>query len=203
MPKQLLIATNNAGKVAELRSMITDIPIEIVGLDSFAECAEVPETGDTFDQNARLKAVGYAKQTGIVALADDSGLEVSALGGRPGVLSARYGGAETSFTEKINLLLNEIVQTGDTDRRARFVCSIAIASPGGEILFSADGVCDGSIAEMPRGTGGFGYDPVFIPDGYELTFGELRAREKHKISHRGRAFLQIMPFLRRFSGRMT
>lgn len=203
MPKKLLIATSNAGKVTELRSMITDIPLVIVGLDSFADLLEVAETGDTFDENARLKAVGYAEQTGVTAIADDSGLEVAALGGRPGVLSARYGGGETSFTEKINLLLNELKQTGETDRRARFVCSIAIASPGGEILFSADGVCDGLIAQKPRGTSGFGYDPVFIPDGYELTFGELSAREKHEISHRGRAFLQIMPFLRRFSSRLT
>ncbi|MFN0140206.1 MAG: RdgB/HAM1 family non-canonical purine NTP pyrophosphatase [Pyrinomonadaceae bacterium] len=203
MPKKLLIATNNAGKVTELRSMITDIPLEIVGLDSFADLTEVAETGDTFDENARLKALGYAEQTGVTALADDSGLEVAALGGRPGVLSARYGGIETSFTEKINLLLNELKQTGETDRRARFVSSIAIASPSGEILFSADGVCDGLIAQKPRGTSGFGYDPVFIPDGHELTFGELSAREKHKISHRGRAFSQIIPFLRHFSGLST
>lgn len=203
MPKKLLIATNNAGKVIELRVMIKDIPLEIVGLDSFADLVEVEETGDTFEENARLKAVGYAQQTGVTALADDSGLEVAALGGRPGVLSARYGGLDIPFTEKINLLLAELEQTGDKDRQARFVCSITIASPIGKILFSANGFCDGFIAKKPRGLKGFGYDPVFIPDGHEMTFGELVAHEKHKISHRGRAFLHIIPFLRHFSGVST
>lgn len=196
MSKKLLIATNNAGKVAELRAML-NIPLEIVGLDSFADIIEVEETGDTFDENARLKAIGYARQTGLTALADDSGLEVVALEGRPGVLSARYGG-DTPFAEKIDLLLDELAQTNDKERQARFVCSIAIAETSGEILFTANGICDGRIARNPRGDLGFGYDPIFIPNGYEMTFGELVSHEKHKISHRGRAFLQIIPFLRHF-----
>jgi XTP/dITP diphosphohydrolase len=203
MPKKLLIATNNAGKVAELRAMLEDIPLEIVGLDIFADLSEVEETGNTFDQNARLKAVGYARQTGLTALADDSGIEVDALDGRPGVLSARYGGIDTPFAEKISLLLDELAQTGDKERRARFVCSIAIAAPSGEILFSANGICSGRISQNPSGNNGFGYDPVFIPDGHEMTFGELSGDVKHKISHRGKAFLQIIPFLRDFSGVLT
>jgi XTP/dITP diphosphohydrolase len=203
MLKKLLIATNNSGKVAELSAMIEDIPLEIVGLDSFADLIEVEETGDTFDENARLKAVGYARQTGVTALADDSGLEVAALDGRPGVLSARYGGVDIPFAEKINLLLDELAQTGNKNRRARFVCSIAITAPSGEILFTANGICNGRIAQNPRGIKGFGYDPVFIPDGHEMTFGELSGDVKHKISHRGKAFLQIMPFLRHFSGVLT
>lgn len=198
MPKKLLIATNNAGKVAELVAMLDDVPLDIVGLDHFAGVIEVEENGETFDENARLKAVGYARQAGLAALADDSGLAVDALDGRPGVLSARYGGPDTSFAEKINLLLDELAQTGDKDRTARFVCSMAIAEPNGDILFTANGICDGRIAQKPRGNLGFGYDPIFIPDGYEMTFGELVADEKHRISHRGRAFLQIMPFLRHF-----
>lgn len=203
MPKKLLIATNNAGKVAELLSMIEDIPVEIVGLDSFADLTNIEETGDTFDENARLKAVGYARQTGLTALADDSGLEVDALDGRPGVLSARYGGVDTPFAEKINLLLGELAQTGDKERRARFVCSIAIAAQDGKILLSANGICNGRITQNPRGKQGFGYDPIFIPDGHEMTFGELSAPVKREISHRGKAFLQIMPFLRDISGVLT
>lgn len=199
MRKRLLIATGNEGKIAELRSMLFDIPLELIGLDHFTHLKEVQETGATFDQNARLKAAGYAGQTGLTALADDSGLEVIALANRPGVLSARYGGAETPFSEKTKLLLDELAVTGDEVRRARFVCSIAIAAPSGEILFSAEGICDGTISQSPRGTHGFGYDPIFIPDGYQATFGELTASVKHEISHRGRAFLQIIPFLRDFS----
>lgn len=198
MHQKLLIATNNAGKVAELRAMFEGITLELVSLNNFGDLIDVEETGETFDENARLKAVSYALQTGLMALADDSGLEVEALDGRPGVLSARYGGTETTFAEKITLLLDELALTGDKDRRARFVCSIAIAAPNSEILFTANGICDGCIAQKPRGSKGFGYDPIFIPDGYKMTFGELVARKKHKISHRGRAFLQIIPFLRRF-----
>jgi XTP/dITP diphosphohydrolase len=198
MPKKLLIATNNEGKVTELREMLVDIPLELVTLKDFSNLIEVEETGETFDENARLKAVGYARQTKLTALADDSGLEVEALGGRPGVLSARYGGDDITFSEKIDLLLDELAQTGDKKRRARFVCSIAVAAPCGEILFTAEGICAGRIAQNPLGNRGFGYDPVFIPNGYEMTFGELSDDVKREIGHRGRAFLQIMPFLRHF-----
>lgn len=199
MLKRLLVATNNAGKIAELREMLSNVPLEILGLGDFDDVIEIEETGDTFDKNARLKAVGYAQQTGVMALADDSGLEVAALSGRPGVLSARYGGVDVPFSKKIDLLLRELGQASDEDRRARFVCSIAIANANGEVVFTANGICDGRIAQYPIGTQGFGYDPIFIPDGHKLTFGQLSAQEKHKISHRGRAFLQILPFLRHFS----
>ena len=199
MLKRLLVATNNAGKIAELREMLSNVPLEILGLGDFDDVIEIEETGDTFDKNARLKAVGYAQQTRVMVLADDSGLEVAALGGRPGVLSARYGGVDAPFSKKIDLLLGELRQATDEDRRARFVCSIAIANANGEVVFTANGICDGRIAQYPIGTQGFGYDPIFIPDGHKLTFGQLSAQEKHKISHRGRAFLQILPFLRHFS----
>lgn len=198
MLKRLLVATNNAGKIAELREMLSNVPLEILGLGDFDDVIEIEETGDTFDKNARLKAIGYAQQTGVMALADDSGLEVAALSGRPGVLSARYGGVDVPFSKKIDLLLGELRQATDEDRRARFVCSIAIADANGEVVFTANGICDGRIAQYPIGTQGFGYDPIFIPDGHKLTFGQLSAQEKHKISHRGRAFLQILPFLRHF-----
>lgn len=198
MSTELLIATNNQGKVNELRAFLDGAPLDLLCLADFANVAEVDETGSTFAENAKLKASGYAVQTGCLALADDSGLEVEALDGRPGVLSARYGGEGTSFAEKMALLLAEIGESADKMRRARFVCAIAVAGPGGEILSISEGICTGKIASAPRGSGGFGYDPLFIPDGFDQTFGELDEGIKQKISHRFRAFEEIIPFLRCF-----
>ena len=199
MSTKLLIATNNNGKVAELQDLLSDIPVQLISLADFMNIIEVEETGTSFAENAQLKASGYAKQTGNLALADDSGLEVDALDGRPGVLSARYGGESTGFAQKMAKLLDEIRLTGSADRQARFVCSIAIADAAGNILISANGVCEGRIGDSPRGSGGFGYDPLFIPVGYEQTFGELDLAIKQTISHRSRAFQQIIPFLRHFN----
>ena len=199
MRKKLLIATNNPGKVSELKDLLGGAGFELFDLTSFPNVSEVAETGLTFAENARLKASGYAIQGGLTALADDSGLAVDSLGGRPGVLSARYGGEETGFDKKMSMLLAELLATGDTDRRASFVCSIALAAPDGTILFAAEGVCGGTLAHSPRGSSGFGYDPIFIPDGFEHTFGELDRSVKQEISHRSRAFLQIIPFLRHFN----
>ncbi len=198
MNSKILLATNNQGKVAELHDLISGFPLELLSLTDFPGIMEVDETGSTFAENARLKAIGYALQTNTPALADDSGLEVDALDGRPGVLSARYGGENLSFAEKMALILAEIQASEASDRRARFVCSIAIADAEGKMLFSADGICEGQIADSPRGSGGFGYDPIFIPDGFDLTFGELARSTKQSISHRSRAFQQIIPFLRHF-----
>ena len=198
-PKKLLIATNNAGKIAELKAMLAGISVELLCLTDFPDAVEVAETGLTFAENAALKATDYALQTGQYALADDSGLEVTALGGRPGVFSARYGGEGTSFKEKMELLLAEMAESGIADRSARFVCSIAIADADGNIVAVAEGVCEGAIAAAPRGDGGFGYDPLFVPDGYNQTFGELSGSVKQKISHRSQAFRQIIPFLGHFS----
>ncbi len=197
--KELLLATNNKGKVGEMRSMLAGVDVTVMGLDDLPSYTEVPETGETFRENARLKAAGYAQQSGRVALADDSGLEVLALAGRPGVYSARYGGDQLGFNEKMQLILTELEETGNADRSAQFVCSVAIAEPSGEIIFEADGFCSGQIARQPRGLGGFGYDPIFEPDGFELTFGELNSAIKHEISHRAAAFRQIIPFLRDFN----
>jgi XTP/dITP diphosphohydrolase len=197
-PATLLIATRNQGKLAEFKGLLSGIALEFVSSDDRPDTTDVAETGRTFSENARLKASGYALQTGLYSLADDSGLEVEALGGRPGVLSARYGGEGTSFSEKITMLLGELEKTDDAARRARFVCSLAIADPAGEIIFTADGICSGKIAFAPRGTGGFGYDPIFVPDGYDETFGDLSSAVKQEISHRARAFRQIIPFLRGF-----
>ena len=198
MLKRILLATNNRGKIAELSEMLSSETIEIVGLSQFPDVAEVAETGGTFAENARLKASGYALQTGIAALADDSGLEAAALGGRPGVLSARYGGDGMPFAEKMKLLLREVEETAAADRRARFVSAMALADPSGEILFETEGTCGGTLALEPAGHGGFGYDPLFVPDGYDQTFGELPDAIKGRISHRAAAFSQIIPFLRLF-----
>lgn len=195
---KLLIATNNRGKLAELADLLAGMRVDLLSLANFPEIAEVEETGRTFDDNARLKAESYAARTGLITLADDSGLEVEALDNRPGVLSARYRGALTGYPEKMKKLLGELDLTGDKERRARFVSVIAVAGREGEVLFTAEGVCAGKIAPAPRGVGGFGYDPLFIPDGFEMTFGELSAHAKRKISHRARAFEQIIPFLRHF-----
>ena len=196
--KKLLVATNNPGKLFELRELFDGLPVALQSLSNIDAFTEVEETGTTFVENACLKASGYAIQTGLPAIADDSGLEVAALGGRPGVLSARYGGPGISFAEKTTLLLAEIEETGGSNREARFVCSIAIADADGIILHTTEGICPGKIAAAPRGNGGFGYDPVFVPDGFDLTFGELSSAIKGEISHRSRAFEQIKPFLRDF-----
>jgi XTP/dITP diphosphohydrolase len=201
--QKILIATANRGKVVELREMLAALPIEIVSLADLESIEDVPETGSTFVENSSIKAIGYATQTGLHALADDSGLEVMALDGRPGVLSARYGGDDLNFSEKIEKLLDEVRETGSNDRRARFVCSIAFASPDGRILKATAGICDGHLADAPRGSGGFGYDPIFVPKGFDQTFGELSGDIKAGISHRARAFSQIIPYLRDFMAFLT
>ncbi len=195
--KELLIATTNSGKFAELRQMLDNPRIDLKRLDDFPSVVDVDETALSFAGNASLKACGYALQTGVATIADDAGLEVNALNGRPGVLSARYGG-DTSFAEKMKLLLTEIEQSGTGDRQARFVCSIAISDKNGTLIHSEEGVCTGTIAREPRGDGGFGYDPIFVPSGYEETFGELRETIKREIGHRGRAFAKILPYLQHF-----
>lgn len=198
--KELLIATGNKGKIAEIRQMLADEPFAIRSLSDFPEIAEIEETGNTFAENAILKVRGYAIQTGLLALADDSGLEIQALGGAPGVFSARYGGEGTGYGEKMRSVLEALEKTGDKERRARFVCVMALADKSGKIVGTSDGICDGRIAAQPRGSGGFGYDPIFVPDGFSGTFGELETGVKQQISHRKRAFIGIMPFLLDFRG---
>lgn len=196
---KLLIATGNKGKVREFAELLKDLPVETISLADLEGIEDVEETGTTFQENSVLKAGGYARQAGVWTLADDSGLEVEALDNRPGVHSARYGGTETPFGRKMVMLLEELAKTGSVERRARFVCSIAIADGSGEILHIANGICDGKIADAPRGNNGFGYDPIFIPDGYDKTFGELSSDEKEQISHRALATAKIIGFLRDFT----
>jgi XTP/dITP diphosphohydrolase len=196
---ELLVATNNAGKIRELNEFLADLPVRIFGLEGFENIFEPEETGATFAENAALKANSYALQTGFWSLSDDSGLEVEALKGAPGIFSARYAGENASDAERISKLLEELAATGDEQRRARFVCAMAIADEKGVIKFLAEGICRGTIALEPRGTNGFGYDPIFVPEGVEQTFGELSSTIKREISHRARAIKKIMRFLRTFT----
>jgi XTP/dITP diphosphohydrolase len=200
---KLLIATTNPGKFAELRGLLLTLPIELRSLADLSSYSEIAETGSTFCENASLKASGYAQQGLMATLADDSGLEIAALAGDPGVKSARYGGPDITFGDKIQLLLKAMNNTPDHDRRARFVCSVAIADREGHIVHTSEGICNGKIAREPRGDLGFGYDPIFIPDGFDQTFGELSNGVKQKISHRASAFARIIPFLRDNIGILT
>lgn len=195
MLSELVIATRNAGKLREVRSLVSDLPVQLLSLTEFPETTEVEETGQTFAENAALKASVYATQTRRWTLADDSGLEVDALGGAPGVLSARYAGAGATDAERNALLLTELGRASDAERRARFVCVIAIADAEGRIQHLSTGVCEGRIALEPVGANGFGYDPLFIPDGYEQTFGQLSPEIKRGISHRARALGGARAFL--------
>jgi XTP/dITP diphosphohydrolase len=195
LPQELLIATRNAGKVREVEPLLEGLPLRLRSLAEFPTVAEVEETGATFAENAALKARGYAAQTHLWTLADDSGLEVDALGGAPGIYSARYGGVGASDSERVVRLLDELSRTGEFRRRARFVCVIAIADSDAKLINTFTGTCEGRIAPAPRGENGFGYDPVFIPDGYEQSFGELSPEIKQQISHRARALNAARSFL--------
>lgn len=194
-PRQLLIATGNKGKIVEFQSLLASLPLCLRNLAEFPEIREVEETGMTFSDNAVLKAKGYAGQTGLWTLADDSGLEVDALDGAPGVFSARYGGEGATDSQRIERLLEELSQCAEQERRARFICVIAIADAQGQVAHLSTGRCEGRIIHAPRGTGGFGYDPVFLPQGFNQTFGELSPEIKQSISHRALAMQATHSFL--------
>jgi XTP/dITP diphosphohydrolase len=192
---ELLVATNNKGKVGELSQLLADFPLRLRLLGEFPDIEEAEETGETFAENATIKALHYSARSGLLTLSDDSGLAVDALDGAPGVYSARYAGRDATYAERMSKLLGELGATGDPDRRARFVCVIAVADPSTNTLHTFEGECRGRIAQAPRGTGGFGYDPLFIPDGYDETFGELPPEVKHTLSHRARALQQAVRHL--------
>ena len=194
-PKELLVATGNAGKLREIRALLNDLPFTLVTLGDLPNIEEVAETGSTFVENAALKAFGYARQSGVLTLADDSGLEVDALDGAPGVRSAHYLGDHASYVDRMSALLTALRTSNDVARTARFVCALAIVSDKQEMLYATEGTCEGLIADAPRGSGGFGYDPVFLPEGFTQTFGELSADIKNGISHRGRALAKAHQFL--------
>ncbi len=193
---ELLIATRNLGKIAELRQAFANLPLALRFLSEFENISEAKELGNTYEENALLKAISYARQTGIAALTDDSGLEVDALQGQPGVLSARFAGSALSDSERTQALLTLLSSVRSTQRTARFVCCMVLygslpfprtdlSEP--RVLAVTNGVCEGSLATKPMGTEGFGFDPIFIPNGYDLSFSALVPAIKRKISHRARA----------------
>jgi XTP/dITP diphosphohydrolase len=175
--------------------LLSELPVTLLALRDFPLISPIAETGTTFVENASLKAVGYARQAGVMTLADDSGLEVDALNGAPGVKSARFAGEGASDAERIQALLAALASVEQSKRSARFVSSVVIANRDGKILNESIGRCEGLIALRPRGNYGFGYDPVFIPLGYHTTFGELEPEIKNQISHRARALAAARAYL--------
>ena len=185
-PQKLLIATRNKGKLREYRQILADLPMQITDLETEGIHEEVEETGRTFTENAIRKATAYARLSGLWTWADDSGLEVDALDGQPGVHSARYAGPGASDEERYRLLLQRLADVPPDRRSARFRCVVAIATPDGRVE-TAEGRCEGEIISTPRGTHGFGYDPVFYLPERGMTMAELPPEEKNRISHRARA----------------
>lgn len=201
---KLLFATGNRGKLRELRQLLADLDeLELLCLADLPEPLEIEETGETFAENAELKAREAAALTGLCALADDSGLEVDALDGRPGVRSARYAGEDASDADRIVKLLGELEGVAEAKRTARFRCAIALAKPtgdgGSELCALEQGACEGRILEAPQGEGGFGYDPVFFVAELGCTFAEAAAEQKNALSHRGEAMRAIAPAVRRWA----
>jgi XTP/dITP diphosphohydrolase len=197
MPRTILLATRNEGKLREIRAILGDIPFRIEGLDtapSLREIPEVEETGATLEENALLKARAIHRLAGLPALSDDSGLEVEYLGGGPGVLSARFAGPGATYDDNNRKLLAMLARAGPGERRARFRCVAAYAAGGVER--TCEGICEGTIIGECRGGGGFGYDPLFVPRGSDLTFAEMPARVKNGLSHRAAAFREMAAFLR-------
>lgn len=183
--RKLLIATHNQGKVREYRELLADLPVEVTFLDELGITTEVDETGESFAENAVLKALGYAEMTGLWTWADDSGLEVDALNGEPGIYSARYGGL-ASDQARYTYLLERLADVPADQRAARFRCVVALALPDGD-AFTASGVIEGAIVSAPRGRNGFGYDPIFQIEWSDLTMAELSPELKNSISHRAKA----------------
>ena len=194
MRHAFVLATTNPHKVREIRALLADLDVEIVGLDAGAAIDPPEETGATFAENARLKAVYYAQATGMTAIAEDSGLEVDALGGAPGVESARFAGADSSYPEKFARLYEMLDARGGRGSAARFVCAVAVAD-GDRVVYEARGTVEGLIAPEPRGTQGFGYDPIFFYPPEGRTLGEVSDEVKRAVSHRGAAFRQLRRWL--------
>jgi XTP/dITP diphosphohydrolase len=194
----VVLATRNAAKLRELARILSaedrGAQIRLVGLDEFPGAPDVPETGATFEENALLKARVIADYTGLPAVADDSGLCVDALNGMPGVLSARWAGGHGDDQANLELVLAQVADVPDARLGARFVCAAALVAPGaGEWVVT--GQVEGRLIRVPRGSGGFGYDPIFLPDGFGQTTAEMTAEAKDAISHRGRAFRALTPFI--------
>ena len=199
---RLLIATTNVNKIREIRALLDGIALDLVTLDAWPALAAPEEAGRTFEENARTKALSYADATGELTVAEDSGLEIDALGGAPGVESARFGGVEATYPEKFALIYERL--RGRINSPARFVCALALArggrvvdrgagAPG--VIFETRGVIEGRVAPAPAGAGGFGYDPIFFYPPYGCTLAEATAEQKSAVSHRGQAFRALRAYL--------
>lgn len=196
MSRRIVLATRNAKKLAELDRLLRaeGLDVEIVGVDAFADLPEVPETEPTFAGNALLKARSVAAHTGLAAIADDSGLCVDALNGMPGVLSARWAGGHGDDDANLDLVLAQIADVPDERRGAHFACAAALVTPTGEEDV-VEGTVEGVLLRERRGSGGFGYDPIFLPKGFAVTTAEMTPEQKDSISHRGRAMRALVPYL--------
>jgi XTP/dITP diphosphohydrolase len=190
----LVLATRNEGKLRELARILSH---QVTGLDTFPGAPDVPETGATFEANALIKARAIAAYTGLPAVADDSGLCVDALNGMPGVLSARWAGQHGDDKANVELVLAQVADVPDARLGARFVCAAALVAPadGDTREWVVTGEVEGRLIRVPRGSGGFGYDPIFVPDGFDLTTAEMTPEAKDAISHRGRAFRALAPYI--------
>lgn len=197
----IVVATQNSGKIIELRELVRELPITFLSLTDFNAVPEIIEDGETFEENAVKKARLTSSWTGLAALADDSGLCIDALDGRPGVFSARYAGENASDEERFQKILEEMRDVPEEYRSARFVCVLALAAPSGKVaLFRGD--CEGRITTEPRGSSGFGYDPIFYFERCGHTFGEMDKRSKNRVSHRGRALRKFATYLESSSTRL-
>jgi len=201
--KTVVLATRNVAKLRELARILGaedhGTQIRLAGLDEYPGAPDVPETGATFEENALLKARAIADYTGLPAVADDSGLCVDALNGMPGVLSARWAGGHGDDKANLELVLAQVADVPDARLGARFVCAAALVVPAGDVVPAGEwvvtGRVEGRLIRAPRGSGGFGYDPIFLPDGFDQTTAEMTAEAKDAISHRGRAFRALTPFI--------
>ena len=193
---RIVLATRNAHKVIEVQRIFEQagITAQILGTETFHELPDIPETGTTFAANALIKARAVCEHTGLPAIADDSGLSVDALNGMPGIFSARWAGTHGDDAANLALLLNQLVDVPDNRRTAAFHCAAAFVTPDGDERI-CEGTLEGRIIRAPRGTNGFGYDPIFVPQGLDITTAEMTAEEKDAISHRGRAFRALAPLL--------
>jgi len=195
MPSILVLGTRNKKKCQEIHEILGDLPLELRDLTHYPQAPEVVEDGETFEANARKKAAELAKALGEWVLGEDSGLVVPTLNGRPGVHSARYAGKQGDDAANNARLLAELAPLPDDRRAAYYICTAAVSDPTGKVHAVVDGRCHGVIIKEERGTGGFGYDPLFLIPEYHQTFGELSARVKHALSHRARALAKLRPFL--------
>jgi non-canonical purine NTP pyrophosphatase (RdgB/HAM1 family) len=195
--ESLLIGSGNANKAAELVEILRGLPWNVVTLNKFPGVTEPEETGKDFESNALIKALHYRRQCGLPCVTDDSGLEVEALGGAPGVYSARYAGLKCTYADNNAKILTALQDVPMEERTARFVCCAAFADLEGSVHI-VRGTIEGAIVFNPRGTGGFGYDPIFVPENNALTFAEMTSTQKHSMSHRGRAFQGLRDYLEHF-----